>query len=577
MIPKASQRGGGTDLATHLLNAFDNEYVEVAEVSGAIASDLHGAFAEWEAVAAGLTKCRNYLYSLSVNPDLGQGLLTREQYLDYVDRVEKKLGLEGQPRAVVFHIKDGREHCHAVWSRIDYRTEKAIHLAFDHEKLMMVTREFARDHGLTLPDGYRREPGNERDGKKKSLSLYEKQQERATGLSKEERMVMITAAWKQSDSPRAFVRALESMGYVLATGNRPYVLVDMYGTMNALPKMIDDRSVRTKDIRAFLEKEFPPEQLPTVDEARALVAEHRKAREQFAKAQESDRALQTLEAAQSVRREKLVAEQMVMRERHRQERAALAREQLEARRALRAGYLAQMRAVKAARAEVRPTGLAAFLGRVTGVSFVLHKLHRHRDAKRFKSFVQEKAGLVQAQTLGAASLQRRQELQALDMARQVKALAKVEARERQSLNVKSLREQRVRQRAGHDHMPSLSLELKPKGRGASVRRAKDRYRNRAEAAEEATMREAIRQEEKRHAPEVDLQQAHHEALQREEPWRRDVDLGGDFARAARDGGDDGGGDGGGDEPLPRISRAERRTERQRSRRRGRDDDFERER
>ena len=56
MIPKASQRGGGKDLATHLLNAFDNEYVEVAEVSGAIAPDLQGAFAEWEAIATGLTK-----------------------------------------------------------------------------------------------------------------------------------------------------------------------------------------------------------------------------------------------------------------------------------------------------------------------------------------------------------------------------------------------------------------------------------------------------------------------------------------------------------------------------------------
>ena len=30
MIPKASQRGNGQDLATHLLNAHDNEYLEVA-------------------------------------------------------------------------------------------------------------------------------------------------------------------------------------------------------------------------------------------------------------------------------------------------------------------------------------------------------------------------------------------------------------------------------------------------------------------------------------------------------------------------------------------------------------------
>jgi hypothetical protein len=95
MIPKASQRGGGKDLATHLMNAFDNEYVELAEVSGAVAQDLHGAFAEWEAVAHGLTKCRNYLYSLSINPDPYGGGLSRAQYHDYVARVEKALGLEG--------------------------------------------------------------------------------------------------------------------------------------------------------------------------------------------------------------------------------------------------------------------------------------------------------------------------------------------------------------------------------------------------------------------------------------------------------------------------------------------------
>ena len=69
MIPFASQRGLGQDLATHLLNEHDNELMEVADLRGAIAPDLHGAFAEWEAQAHALTKCKNYLYSLSVNPD----------------------------------------------------------------------------------------------------------------------------------------------------------------------------------------------------------------------------------------------------------------------------------------------------------------------------------------------------------------------------------------------------------------------------------------------------------------------------------------------------------------------------
>ena len=152
MIPKASQRGLGQDLATHLQNAYDNEYVEIAEVRGAVARDLHGAFAEWEVCAHAMTCCRNYLYSLSVNPDPAQGQLTRAQYRDYIDRVEGKLGLSGQPRAIVFHIKEGREHCHVVWSRIDTEHGKAVHQPFDRQKLMMVTRQFAREHGLRLPE-----------------------------------------------------------------------------------------------------------------------------------------------------------------------------------------------------------------------------------------------------------------------------------------------------------------------------------------------------------------------------------------------------------------------------------------
>ena len=37
MILKGSQRGNGSDLAVHLMNGFDNEKIEVAEVYGTIA------------------------------------------------------------------------------------------------------------------------------------------------------------------------------------------------------------------------------------------------------------------------------------------------------------------------------------------------------------------------------------------------------------------------------------------------------------------------------------------------------------------------------------------------------------
>ena len=346
MIPKASQRGLGQDLATHLQNAYDNEYVEIAEVRGAVARDLHGAFAEWELCAHAMTGCRNYLYSLSVNPDPAQDPLTREQYLDYIDRAEGKLGLSSQPRAIVFHIKDGREHCHVVWSRIDTERGKAIHQAFDRQKLMMVTRQFAREHGLLLPEGMVTDAG--RDRRKKTLSLYEKHQQDATGLTKEERIAQVTQAWRRSDGARAFVRAIEELGYVLATGKRPYVLVDLYGEMNALPKLIDDKQVRTKDIRAFLEREFPPESLPSVDEAKALVASHRKAIEDFGKAQARADRVDTLKASQAERRRPLEDEQAAMKARQATERNDLALRQRAARQALEEAHEAEMGRVRPA-------------------------------------------------------------------------------------------------------------------------------------------------------------------------------------------------------------------------------------
>jgi len=94
-------------MAAHLMNSYDNERVEIADVRGAVAQDLSGAFAEWDAEARG-TRCRKFLYSLSLNPDQSQGHLTREQYVELLDRTERSLNLVGQPRAVVFHEKRRR-------------------------------------------------------------------------------------------------------------------------------------------------------------------------------------------------------------------------------------------------------------------------------------------------------------------------------------------------------------------------------------------------------------------------------------------------------------------------------------
>lgn len=475
MIPKASQRGSGQDLATHLLNCFDNEQVEIVDLRGAVADDLHGAFAEWQLQAEALTRCRNYLYSLSINPDPRYGPLTREQYGDYIDRVENTLGLSGQPRAVVFHVKNGREHCHVVWSRVDLDRERAIHQSFDRHKLMMVTRQFAHDHSLVLPDGM--ELGADRTSRPKSL--YDRWQEQTTGLSKEDRILEITQAWRSSDSPRAFVNALGDLGYVLASGNRPYVVVDVYGGVHALPRMIDDRTIRQRDIVAFLEHDYPPDSLPSVEEAREQIAEHRKAVEAFALAQEKVEREAKLQMMQEERREKLQQERRDLHERQARELALMNHRQAEARGELRRTFLSEMKEVRRQRYENRLTGLAAFLGRVTGVSLVTKKLQQHRDRQRHAAFRERKVALLARQAERHDDLLRRHQMQLIDMNRRVQALGKVEQRELKSLETARRREARTSSRRRFEHMPSIALELRPRGRRDVAYKAKNRHTSEA--------------------------------------------------------------------------------------------------
>ncbi len=46
MILEGNQRGGAKQMAKHLLNAKDNEHVEVHEVSGFVSDNVHGALRE---------------------------------------------------------------------------------------------------------------------------------------------------------------------------------------------------------------------------------------------------------------------------------------------------------------------------------------------------------------------------------------------------------------------------------------------------------------------------------------------------------------------------------------------------
>ncbi|MCB1680960.1 MAG: relaxase/mobilization nuclease domain-containing protein [Alphaproteobacteria bacterium] len=260
MILIGNQRGGGRDLAAHLLSP-DNDHVTVHEVRGFASDDVHGAFQEAYAMSKG-TRCKQFLFSLSFNPPPRENVST-ETFEDAIARAEAKLGLTDQPRVIVFHEKEGRRHAHAVWSRIDIEEMKAVQLSHSHRKLQDVSRELYLEHGWRMPDGLadksRSDPRN--------FTLDEWQQAKRQGKDPRAIKTALQDAWSISDNKAALVHALKERGFTLARGDRRgYLAVDLAGEVYALPKWA---GVKTKDVRARLGE---ADTLPSLDDAKAQIA-----------------------------------------------------------------------------------------------------------------------------------------------------------------------------------------------------------------------------------------------------------------------------------------------------------------
>jgi len=462
MILKGNQRGGGQQLAAHLQNSFDNERVEIADVRGSVAQDLSGAFAEWAAEARG-TKCTKFLYSLSLNPYQPNGRLTREQYLELLERTERSLKLVGQPRAVVFHEKrdkDGvlREHCHAVWSRIDTDRMKAVQISHDRLKLRSVAQEFARDHGLELPDGMK--PGNSKESRRDRYNkraaqenLGEKQQQERTGVPKAEVRADIASCWTGTANGAAFVHALETKGYFLARGDqRDYVVIDAYGEIHSLSRQLSG-VVKKKDLTERL-ADYPPDKQRDIEAARAYAREKLQEKKKQIEgsrqeAQEPSRSeaaagiekrIAALHPRQQERRAELDKHRLDLHARQFRERAAL--------RDLQAGHHAE---VAAERQGKQPKGLAAFLTRITGIGRFVAWAQDKADSRREAAHRHETDALIRRHT---------RELKEMD--RHYGALDRLEKRENRAAANAGLREEYRKLRA-------RSFALKPEFEKAMAR------------------------------------------------------------------------------------------------------------
>lgn len=261
MILKAKERGDAGQLARYLLSMRDNEHVELHEVYGFASDDLIGAFSEADAIARG-TRCKNYLFSMSLNPPEGAAV-SKAIFEETADRIEKKLGLDNQPRAIVFHEKDGRRHAHVVWSRINVQRMRAINLPHYKAKLLDVSRTLYLEHGWDMPRGLQdrrlRDPLN--------FTREEWQQAKRANLDPREIKTVLRQCWGNSDNQDSFEQALKERGFLLARGDRRgSVALDYQGEVYSLSRYA---GVKVKEIEARLGQS---ELLPSVDEVKERLA-----------------------------------------------------------------------------------------------------------------------------------------------------------------------------------------------------------------------------------------------------------------------------------------------------------------
>lgn len=270
MIIKGGSRSGPKWLGRHLTRVDTNERVHVMELQSPHA-DLTEAFRDWQVITEG-TRGFKGLYHANIDPAMDYAM-THDQWWRCVEVLERELGLEGQPRAIVLHEKHGREHLHVVWSRADTATmtlRSDSHNYLAHERASFVLeQEFG--HEMVPGKHAKRDRDRQSDMPRAEVSHDEWQQAERSGVDHRARKAQITQLFEASDSGPAFKAALEDAGYVLVRGDkRGFVLLDTDGRAHSLSRQLPD--VKAADLRAFM-VEIDLESLPSVKEARTAIRE----------------------------------------------------------------------------------------------------------------------------------------------------------------------------------------------------------------------------------------------------------------------------------------------------------------
>jgi hypothetical protein len=261
MIIKGASRGRARELAKHLLRADENETVRLFACRGTVARDLEGALREMEAIGLA-SRTGKPLYHASISPEKDWPL-TDAQVTVAADTLERKLGLGGQPRVIVLHRKEGRDHVHVVWSRIDMALGRAIPDGWNYRHHEQAARELEKAFGHPVLLGSREtRPASPR---RRTAEDYEYRQAERSGRTSRETASELSSLWRGAEDAHAFQDALRKAGFTLARGDRRvFVVIDRDGQVHSLGRRL---GLRSRELRARLPG-LDLATLPSVAEAR---------------------------------------------------------------------------------------------------------------------------------------------------------------------------------------------------------------------------------------------------------------------------------------------------------------------
>lgn len=263
---KGKIRGSGAQLARYVTTGKDGELVQVVDARGwrDFGKDPVAAFDRMEQWAAEHTESRKPFFHGHIRLAPGERL-TDPQWMDSLDRMEKRLGFEGQPRIVSFHIEpeSGEKHLHVAWFRGDLENECAIDPGLYKNKLVQLSRTLEREFSLRELTG-ERQPHEAREA---GRDEYEESKRLGTDVRAIRNGIL--DCLEHADSGKAFKAALEDRSLMLANGDRRdcFVVIDEAGGHHALNKKLTGMTLaETRERLADLDRT----QLPSVDQAIAL-------------------------------------------------------------------------------------------------------------------------------------------------------------------------------------------------------------------------------------------------------------------------------------------------------------------